>query len=465
MAFATVWGFGNVVNNYANQGLQVFTSWILIFALYFVPYALMVGELGSTFKDEKGGVSGWINSTLGRRFAYFAGWTYWVVHIPYLAQKPQQILVAAGWVAKQDSTFLQPFSTLEIQLMCLALLFLFAWVSTKGVNTIKVIGTIAGTSMFIMGILYILLMVASPAIAPNFQGSATQNITVKSFIPTFDLHYFTTISMLVFAIGGCEKISPYVNNTKNPAREFPMGMIVLAITIAVSALLGSVAMGMMFDSNNIPADLKMNGAYRAFQYLGGYYGLGNFLLIVYAIASFASNVAAFAFSIDAPLKILLGNSDSEFIPRSISRQNKHGVPVGGYIMTTVLVSILIIIPALGIGTMNTLYNWLLDLNSIVMPMRYLWVFLAYYMIKKTVFASKLTSEYSFVKNKTIGKTIGLWCFAFTAFACIMGVIPKSGEAWSPEWNFQLTMNIVTPIVLVALGFILPLVARLNKKAG
>ena len=57
MSFITVWGFGNVVNNYANQGLVVVFSWVFIFALYFTPYALIVGQLGSTFKDGKGGVS------------------------------------------------------------------------------------------------------------------------------------------------------------------------------------------------------------------------------------------------------------------------------------------------------------------------------------------------------------------------------------------------------------------------
>ena len=39
MSFITVWGFGNVVNNYANQGLVVVFSWVFIFALYFTPYA------------------------------------------------------------------------------------------------------------------------------------------------------------------------------------------------------------------------------------------------------------------------------------------------------------------------------------------------------------------------------------------------------------------------------------------
>ena len=67
MSFITVWGFGNVVNNYANQGLVVVFSWVFIFALYFTPYALIVGQLGSTFKDGKGGVSTGIKHTIGPR--------------------------------------------------------------------------------------------------------------------------------------------------------------------------------------------------------------------------------------------------------------------------------------------------------------------------------------------------------------------------------------------------------------
>ena len=114
MAFVSVWGFGNVVNNFANQGLTVVVSWVLIIGLYFVPYALMVGELGSVFKDSKGGVSSWIRGTFGTTLAYFSGWTYWVVHIPYLAQKPQAALIALGWTVKQDGNFIKGMEVTKI---------------------------------------------------------------------------------------------------------------------------------------------------------------------------------------------------------------------------------------------------------------------------------------------------------------------------------------------------------------
>lgn len=36
------------------EGLVVVFSQVFIFALYFIPYALIVGQLGSTFKEGKG---------------------------------------------------------------------------------------------------------------------------------------------------------------------------------------------------------------------------------------------------------------------------------------------------------------------------------------------------------------------------------------------------------------------------
>ena len=67
---------------------------------------------------------------------------------------------------------------------------------------------------------------------------------------------------------------------------------------------------------------------------------------------------------------------------------------------------------------------------------------------------KYGREYYFVKNKVVGIIIGVWCFAFTAFACIGGMYSED--------TFQLILNIVTPIVLILLGLILPIIARKNK---
>lgn len=460
IAFVAVWGLGNVFNNYAQQGLSVITSWLLIMLLYFVPYALIVGQLGSAFKDANGGVSSWIRATGTKRLAYYAAWTYWVVHVPYLAQKPQGILIGLSWLFQGNGDFVNTASAVTVSMICLALFLLFLWLAARGITTLNRIGSVAGTAMFVMSILFIILAVSAPFMTQAH--IATPNMTsIKTYLPNFNLAYFTTISMLVFAVGGAEKISPYVNNTKHAAREFPLGMIALAIMVALCAILGSFAMGFLFDSNHIPADLMANGAYKAFAMLGGYYHLGNTFVILYAIAQTLAQISALAFSIDAPLKILLADADADFVPAALSKTNAKGVPVNGYAMTGVLVGLLIIVPALKIGNMNALYKWLLNLNSVVMPMRYLWVFLAYLLLNRHL--SRYPSDYMFVKSRRLGMVIGGWCFFFTAFACVLGMIPKLDMAADPEqWWFQLALNIITPLIFLALGLILPAIARRHR---
>ena len=107
MCFSTLWGFGNVANGFMYfNGIQVIFSWILMFALYFVPYALMVGEMGSAFKDLGGGVTSWVSETSGKKIAYYAGWTYFAVHITYIASKSTGGLKALSWMVFQNAEML-----------------------------------------------------------------------------------------------------------------------------------------------------------------------------------------------------------------------------------------------------------------------------------------------------------------------------------------------------------------------
>ena len=82
----------------------------------FYPYALIVGQLGSAFKDKAKGASAlWVeNTTSNKRLAYYAAWTYWVVHIPYLATKPQAILIAAGWAVEGNGNIV---NTMSVQMV------------------------------------------------------------------------------------------------------------------------------------------------------------------------------------------------------------------------------------------------------------------------------------------------------------------------------------------------------------
>ena len=455
MAFSTVWGFGNVVNGFVwFEGTKVIFSWIFMFALYFVPYALMVGELGSAFKNAGGGVSSWIRETMGTKLAYYAGWTYWACHITYIASKPSGGLKALSWVIFRSAELYDRLPSIYIQLITFALLLIFCYVASRGLNPLKKMATLAGSSMFIMSLLYILMMFAAPVINPKAD-YVTMDFSLKNLIPQFRLEYFTSLSILVFAVGGCEKISPYVNKVENPSKGFPKGMIALAIMVVVCAMLGTIAMGMMFDPTVIKASdesfnsYAANGAYWAFQRLGQYYNIGDTLLIIYALCNMIGQFAVLIISIDAPLRMLLDNEDTkQFIPKKLLKQNDVGAYTNGIVMVAVLSGSIILVQSFVPGAAAVLKQ-LTKLNSVCMPLRYLWVFAAYIALRKA--GDKFHPEYCFVKNNTLALAFGVWCFLITAASCLLGMYSDD--------LFTMALNIITPLVLSVLGIIMPILAK------
>lgn len=455
MVFSTVWGFGNVLNGFVYfNGIQVIFSWILMFALYFVPYALMVGELGSAFKNEGGGVSSWIAKTTNKKLAYYAGWTYWAVHVTYIASKSSGGLKALSWAIFRNAETYDTLPTHLVQAITLAVFLLFCWVASQGIKPLEKMTTIAGSSMFVMSILYIIMMFAAPAINPN-ASFVHMDFTMKNLIPNFNVNYFTSLSILVFAVGGCEKISPYVNKVENASKGFPRAMITLAIMVVACAILGTIAMGMMFDPTVINASDESfssyvsNGSYWAFQKLGQYYGLGDLLLVIYALCNAIGQLSVLVLSIDAPIRMLLDDENArEFIPSKLLKKNDKGSYINGIKMVAVLSGAIILVQSVVPGAAVVLKQ-LTKLNSVCMPMRYLWVFTSYIALKKAY--DKFNPEYKFVKSHTAGMVIGAWCFLVTALCCLLGVYDKD--------PFTMCLNIITPCVLTALGLILPILKK------
>ena len=433
MAFSTVWGFGNVLNGFIYfNGIQVILSWVMMFVLYFIPYSLMVGELGSAFKNSGGGVNSWVYDTIGPKVAYYAGWTYWACHITYIASKGSGSLKALSWAVFRNAETYDTFPTIAVQMATLGVFLIGCFIASKGMNPLKKLLSLAGTSMFVMSILYIIMMLAAPAINPGAD-YVTIDFSLKNLIPNFNIGYFTSLSILVFAVGGCEKMSPYVNKVENPSKGFPKGIIAMTVMVLVCAMLGTVAMGRMFDPAVINASEESfnsyaaNGSYWAFQKLGEYYHLGDTFLIIYALCNLIGQFSILILSIDAPLRMLLDNEKTaQFIPSGLRKKNKYGAYSNG-----------------------------IKLVMVCMPLRYTWVFVAYIALRKAY--DRIPAEYRFVKNQKIAYFFGGWCLFVTLICCIMGMYNKD--------PFTFAMNVVTPVVLTALGIIMPKLAERERAKG
>lgn len=451
MAFNSVWGFGNITNAFVYfGGTKVILYWVVLFALYFVPYVLMVGELGSVFRSEDGGVSSWVFRTRGAKIAYYAGWTYWACHVTYIAGKGSSTLKAVSWVVFRNAETLDTLPSLYVQFISLAILLTACFLVTRGINVLKKLLTVAGVCVFVMSLLYILMMFLAPAVNPTAE-YVNVGFSWEKILP--DLGRVGSLSILVFGVGGSEKLSPYVNKVDRPSKNFPKAMICLTVMVMTTAILGVFAMNRMFDPSLITEEnmdsYVANSAYWAFQRLGGYYGLGDTLMIIYAASEAIAFFASLVLSIDAPLRILLDNENTrQFIPKRFHQTNSKGVHIYGVAMVAVLSGSIVLIQSFAPSAASILQR-LVKLNSVCMPLRYLWVFVAYVAMRRQI--ERFPAEYRFSKRQGIAKFFGFWCFGVTAVCCASGMYSDD--------LFTMTLNILTPLFLTALGMILPEIAK------
>ena len=164
---------------------------------------------------------------------------------------------------------------------------------------------------------------------------------------------------------------------------------------------------------------------RAFQKLGEYYQVGNLFLIIYAACNAVGQFSTLVLSIDAPLRMLLDNEDArEFIPTKLLKKNKYGAYINGIWMVVILSGSIIAIQSFVPGAAAVLTQ-LNKLNSVTMPLRYLWVFAAYIALRRCI--GKFNPEYRFTKRQGL---------AFTAGICASVSRPSAASSvctWKAIW--------------------------------
>ncbi|AFR22385.1 APC family permease [Lactobacillus helveticus] len=460
MALCTVIGLDDIMYNFQNQGMPVITSWIIMCLLYVTPYSLMVGQLGSTFDKEGGGLSSWVRGTDGEFLGYFTAWTYWAASIPYAVDSANEIIVDLGWAVTGTKDFQDKIPTSLFAILTFVVFIIFIIVEHHFSNSMEFLSTIGGGLMIIMVILFVIL--AFFGLVKSGGHMATKNFGFHSIVPDFNLHYWSTVGMLIYAMNGCELVAPYVTKMKKPKTDFPKAMIALAVMTAFLTILGSFALGIYFDANHIPNDLKMNGAYYLFDMLGEQFGMGHFLLYFWAWTSLFFNCALVAVLLDAMTRMLISDTGDKYMPKFLRKKDKNGLPVNGYILTVALSSFIMIL-GIFLPDMNDIFNWLLNLNSIISPGVTCWIFYSFMRVRKN--SKKYPSKYVYIKNDKVAWLVGIALLIVTAVATILGFAPQDIKQGTGLWWYELIINIVTVVVLIGLGAILPGIRRREVEYG
>ena len=399
--YITVISFEDPFYPYQEYGLFVLVLWIIMLLFYQLPYTLIATELGFAYSGkEDGGMSSWIRHGTGSDLlGYATGWMYWAQTIPYLIDCASSVVVSISWIILGDNSLGRRMSPMVFSLITFSIILLFLIFDNTVKNALDATSLWSGIAMVAMTIIFFAMIVWSL----THGGHIATKLTWDNIKPHLSLHYFSSASMLIFAMSGAELAAPYVSRLKKPQKGFPKAMWLLFFVTALMVILETLGLAVLFDAKHIPNDFKMNGDYYAFQLLGREAGMGNSLMLAYSI--------------------LLGGT----LPQ-----------------------------------INDFINWLLNINTIVSPYKTSVVFLCFLILRYNKKNFK-KNEFVFIRNRKGALAVGWWCFLLTFICATMAFLPQNGQFGTAKWFDQLWMNIIVVLFLFGTGFILPLLRKLEVK--
>lgn len=462
MDFVTVIGFDDIIYNFQNQGLVAVTSWVLMTFLYVIPYNLIVAHMGSTFSEHGGGITSWMRQTNGDTVGYFAAWFYWITGLPYVVDVANSVVISFGWIWKGNGNIQENLGNAWFGILTAVIFVIFIWLQHFFKNkSLEVMSTIGGAAMFIMTVLFVVMTFVGLAKGDPI---ATHPFNLKAFMPKnfLSLSFLSTFGLFVFAMNGSELAAPYTADMKHPAKDFPKALKMIAIMTMFLTLLGTFSLGVYFNAHHLPNDLKMNGSYYAFLAIGEQFGLGKGLMYLFAVVQGIYMLAQLAVILDASTRVFLSDVAKRFMPRQLTKKNSDGLPINGYWMTTILCAVIMALGGL-LPQINDIFNWLLNLNGIVSPASTCFLFWSYLMVR--LHQDRFPKPaYTFLKNRTVGIVVGAWMLGITAVLAVLGFFPTDASA--DIFALELTLNILVPIGMIVLGFMMPWIAkRQNQQNG
>mgnify|MGYP000826608990 CR=1 FL=1 len=227
----------------ASIGNSQYFWWVFMMIAFLLPYGMISSELGTTYTGD-GGLYDWINKAFPRsKWGARASWYYWINFPLWMASLavvcPELLSVLTGlqfgWLAKL--------------LIELAFIWIVTWIAFYPVcdsiiilNISAAIKMILALTVGVLGIVYVV------------KNGVVNDMAFRTFLPGFDLHSLSYISVIIFNFLGFEVVCTYADNMRDPKRQIPQAIITGGIVIllmlephlSASIIIMALAIVMMF---------------------------------------------------------------------------------------------------------------------------------------------------------------------------------------------------------------------------
>lgn len=368
----------------ANYGSISILGWV-----FTAVGALILAKIFSNFSkiivSKSGGPYIYSKTGFGDFIGFLVAWGYWISCWISNGAVAIAIIGAFGFFFPVLTS--NPIYSVSAGL---SLIWLFTWINSRGIKESGRIQLIT-TILKILPLIFIILV---GIFFFDFNNFPAFNITGESD--------FTTISavatLTLYAFLGIECATIPAGEIKNPAKTVPRATMLGTIIVTVLYILGTIVL-----FGIIPLDTLQNSAApfaEAAEIIGGEYG-GYFV----AVGVIISGLGVLNGWILITGQISMATAKDDLFPRIFKKENKKGAPAMGFIIGSVLSSIVMLINYTE-GLVEQ-FKFIVQLTVLAVLIPYLFTAAAYALI---VIEKKLHSK-SWVKTfvlSALGFVYSIW---------------------------------------------------------
>ncbi|MDO1605016.1 glutamate/gamma-aminobutyrate family transporter YjeM [Lactobacillus sp. YT155] len=471
MIFSTIFGFGNTPVAFMQMGYASIIWYIFAAIFFFLPSGFMMAEYGSAFNEAKGGIYSWIDGAVGPKtafigtFMWLASWETWLVATASKIWIPLSVFIS-GSDKTQTWSFAGLSSNQIIGILAVLWIVLVTFFASKGIDWISKVSSFGGTMMIIINVAFFILSIFI-LVASGFK-TAEPVHGVQTFVHSANPDFTAPIAMIsfivyaIFAYAGMESMGGITDSMKNPKRDFPRGVLISTLVIAVLYALSIFLWGVSANWQDLFSSGKVNlgnVTYAMMNNLGITFGhqiglstaasatMGEWFARLAGLDMFIVYTGSFFVLIYSPIKSFILGTPKDFWPKNVTKVNKAGMPSNAMWYQAIFVIVIIFAVAFGGSTAKAFYNILTLMGNVSTALPYLFLIGAYPFFNMN---KNIDKPYVFFKNKTTMWIVSSISFVVLTlsilFTCVQPILDH-------QWNDAI-WTIAGPIIFTIIAIIL-----------
>lgn len=442
LIFSSVFGFNNMPRAYYLMGYAAIPWYIFGAITFMIPYASMIAEYGAAFKDEKGGIYSWMAKSVGPRYAFVGTFMWFFSYVIWLVSTSSSIWVPLSTaITGSDNTstwtVMGLSSTQVIGILGVLWIIFITFASSRGLDKIKKITSIGGTAITLLNVV---LIVGAIVVFILNKGHLAQPISAHSFVKGPNPAYGSVLAMMsfavfaIFAFGGLEVVGGLVDETENPVKTFPKGIIMSAIIIAIAYCLGIFMVGVFTNWNDTLSGSNVNMinvSYVIMNNLGVTLGqglglsmavstqIGSWIARFVGISMFLALTGAFFTLAYSPIKQLIEGTPKEIWPKKLTKLNDKGMPFNAMLVQCIVVVAIILGTSFAGQDASEFFSKLVLMTNVAMTVPCIFVAGAYYSFKKN---ENIKKPFAIFKTKAAALIASISVVVVVGFGNLVTII-------------------------------------------